>query len=48
MPLAPEMVEPLKLQTRRQSRGLQYFDRLRPKVRIDVGSLEDWFNDNYK
>jgi len=32
-----------KLQTRRQSKGLTYFNRLKPKVTIDIGSLEDWY-----
>jgi hypothetical protein len=34
-----------KLQTRRQSKGLTYFDRLKPKVTIEIGSLEDWYTE---
>ena len=34
-----------KLQTRRQSKGLTYFNRLKPKVTIDIGSLEDWYTE---
>ena len=35
------------MQTRRQSKGLTYFDRLRPRVQIDVGTLEDWYRVRY-
>lgn len=34
-----------KLQTRRQSRGLTYFNRLKPKVTIDIGTLDDWYTE---
>ena len=33
-----------KLQTRRQSKNITYFNRLKPNVQIEVGTLEDWFN----
>lgn len=36
-----------KLQTRRQSKGIRYFDRLKPKVQIDIGSLEEWYQVRY-
>ena len=31
-----------QLQTRRQSKGLTYFNRTKPTVLIDVGTLEEW------
>ena len=31
-----------KLKTRRQSKGISYFNRLKPNIQITVGSLEDW------
>jgi hypothetical protein len=34
-----------KLQTRRKSKGVTYFNRLKPKVTIDIGSLEDWYTE---
>jgi hypothetical protein len=34
-----------KLQTCRQSKGLTFFDRLKPKVTIEIGSLEDWYTE---
>ena len=36
-----------RLQTRRQSKGLIYFDRLKPRVQIDIGTLEDWYRARY-
>ncbi|TNV84687.1 hypothetical protein FGO68_gene6663 [Halteria grandinella] len=36
-----------RLQTRRQSKGLTYFDRLKPRVSISVGDLEDWHKQRY-
>lgn len=37
----------MKLQTRRQSRGIAYFDRLKPKMQITIGDLEDWYQEKY-
>ncbi len=41
-----EELKPEKnLQTRRKSRGLTYFNRLKPKVTIDIGTLDDWYTE---
>ncbi len=32
-----------KLQTRRQSKGLTYFNRSKPTVNIEIGTLEEWY-----
>ena len=34
----------VRLQTRRQSKGIVYFDRLRPKVSIEIGTLDEWYH----
>ena len=37
------VVEEKKRQTRRQSKGLTYFNRKRPKHNIEIGTLEEWY-----
>ena len=39
--------DPKKLQTRRQTKGIVYFDRLKPKVQIGIGTLDDWYQERY-
>lgn len=35
------------MQTRRQTKGIKYFDRLKPNVQIGIGTLDDWYQQRY-
>ncbi|CDW77807.1 UNKNOWN [Stylonychia lemnae] len=36
----------LKIKTRRQSKGIVYFNRKKPTIEITIGSLEEWYIEN--